>query len=51
MAYLGTVAPGGAYATVQSAAMGGYGAQIVAGMVQGGAVASSAVGWVLGRGR
>jgi predicted methyltransferase len=46
MAYFGTVAPGGVYATMQSAAMGGYGASLVAGATQFGAVASSAVGYL-----
>ncbi|ORX98939.1 hypothetical protein BCR34DRAFT_606759 [Clohesyomyces aquaticus] len=50
MSWLGTVAPGSLYATMQSAAMGGYGASIVAGTTQAGAVASSVLGFVWGRG-
>lgn len=51
MAWLGSVAPGGVYASLQSAAMGGYGVGVVAGAVKGGAVAVSAVVGVWGRGR
>jgi hypothetical protein len=46
MAWLGSVAPGGLYATIQSAAMGGYGASVAAGVAQVGAVASSALGYI-----
>jgi hypothetical protein len=50
MAWLGSVAPGGLYATMQSAAMGGYGASVAAGAAQAGAVASSALGYIWCRG-
>jgi hypothetical protein len=49
MGYFGFVPASGLYATVQSAAMGGYGASIAAGATQAGAVASSAAAWVWGR--
>jgi hypothetical protein len=48
MGYFGFVPASGVYATVQSAAMGGYGASIAAGAAQAGAVASSATAWVWG---
>jgi hypothetical protein len=48
MSYFGFVPASGVYATVQSAAMGGYGAGIAAGAAQAGAVASSAAAWVWG---
>ncbi|KAF2796877.1 hypothetical protein K505DRAFT_155120 [Melanomma pulvis-pyrius CBS 109.77] len=40
---MGTVVAGGAFATLQSAAMGGYGAAIVAGAMSGAAVAAEVV--------
>jgi hypothetical protein len=46
MAYFGIVPASGLYATMQSAAMGGYGASIAAGATQAGAVASSAAAWL-----
>lgn len=47
MSYFGFVPAGGVYATLQSAAMGGYGASAVAGATQAGAVASSVLsGWL-----
>jgi hypothetical protein len=49
MSYFGFVPAGGIYATLQSAAMGGYGASVAAGAAQAGAVASSAAAWVFGR--
>jgi len=49
MGYFGLVPAGGLYATLQSAAMGGYGASVAAGAAQAGAVASSAAAWVFGR--
>jgi hypothetical protein len=49
MSYFGVVPASGIYATVQSAAMGGYGASVAAGAAQAGAVASSVAAWVLGR--
>jgi hypothetical protein len=49
MGYFGAVPAGSIYATVQSAAMGGYGASVAAGAAQVGAVASSAAVRVLGR--
>jgi hypothetical protein len=48
MSYFGFVPANGVYATLQSAAMGGYGAGIAAGAAQAGAVASSAAAWVWG---
>ena len=48
MSYFGVVPASGIYATFQSAAMGGYGASIAAGATQAGAIASSAVGYMLG---
>ena len=46
----GSVAAGGAFATLQSAAMGGYGVAAVAGAVQGAgaaiAGAAGATGWM-----
>jgi hypothetical protein len=50
MSYFSFVPAGGLYATCQSAAMGGYGASVAAGAAQAGAVASSALGYVWGRG-
>ncbi|KAF2191559.1 hypothetical protein K469DRAFT_656577 [Zopfia rhizophila CBS 207.26] len=50
MSWFGTVPAGGLYATVQSAAMGGFGASSAAIAAQAGAVASSSIGWLLGRG-
>jgi hypothetical protein len=49
MSYFGFVPAGGIYATMQSAAMGGYGASVAAGVAQAGVVGSSAVAWVFGR--
>lgn len=49
MSFFGFVPAGGVYATVQSAAMGGYGAGLAAGATQAGAVVSSAAAWALGR--
>lgn len=49
MSYFGFVPASGIYATVQSAAMGGYGASVVAGAAQAGAVASSAAAWMWGQ--
>jgi hypothetical protein len=43
------VPAGGIYATVQSAAIGGYRASVAASAAQAGAVASSAAAWVFGR--
>ncbi|PVH90943.1 hypothetical protein DM02DRAFT_606990 [Periconia macrospinosa] len=50
MAWLGSVAPGGLHATMQSAAMGEYGASVAAGAAQAGAVASSTLGYIWSRG-
>ncbi|KAF1994189.1 hypothetical protein P154DRAFT_39174 [Amniculicola lignicola CBS 123094] len=50
MSYFSFVPAGGLYATAQSAAMGGYGATVAAGAAQVGALASSAVGYIWGRG-
>jgi hypothetical protein len=50
MSYFNYVPAGGVYATVQSAAMGGYGASLAAGAAQAGAVISSIAAWLLGRG-
>lgn len=49
MSYFSFVPASGIYATMQSAAMSGYGASVAAGAAQAGAVASSATAWVLGR--
>jgi hypothetical protein len=49
MSYFATVPAGGIVATMQSAAMGGYGASAAAGAAQAGAVLSSFGAWVLGR--
>ncbi|OAL48238.1 hypothetical protein IQ07DRAFT_589064 [Pyrenochaeta sp. DS3sAY3a] len=49
MSFFGFVPAGGLYATIQSAAMGGYGAGLAAGATQAGAVVSSAAAWALGR--
>jgi hypothetical protein len=49
MGYFGVVPAGGIYATVQSAAMGGYGASIAAGSAQAGAVASSVTALIFRR--
>ncbi|KAF2792366.1 hypothetical protein K505DRAFT_246800 [Melanomma pulvis-pyrius CBS 109.77] len=49
MSYFGFVPAGGVIATLQSAAMGGYGAGVAAGAAQAGAVVSSAVGYLWGR--
>ncbi|KAF2714710.1 hypothetical protein K504DRAFT_395321 [Pleomassaria siparia CBS 279.74] len=49
MSYFGSVPASGVYATVQSAAMGGYGAGIAAGATQAGATVTSMVAWILGR--
>jgi hypothetical protein len=49
MSYFGVVPAGGVIATLQSAAMGGYGASVAAGAAQAGAVASSAAAWVWSR--
>ncbi|KAF2821362.1 hypothetical protein CC86DRAFT_459030 [Ophiobolus disseminans] len=48
MGYFGVVPAGGVFATLQSAAMGGYGASVAAGAAQAGAVASSAAAWAFG---
>lgn len=48
---MGNVAAGSLFATLQSAAMGGYGAATVNGIVQGAAVASSALGLFGGKKR
>ncbi|KAJ4319178.1 hypothetical protein N0V94_004051 [Neodidymelliopsis sp. IMI 364377] len=49
MSYFATVPAGGIVATMQSAAMGGYGASAAAGAAQAGAALSSFGAWVLGR--
>lgn len=49
MAYFGIVPAGGMFATLQSAAMGGYGASFAAGAAQAGALGTSAMAWVFGR--
>lgn len=49
MSYFSIVPAGGVFATLQSAAMGGYGAGVVAGVAQGGAALSSIGAWVLGK--
>lgn len=49
MSYFGTVPAGGLFATLQSAAMGGYGASAAAGLAQAGAVLSSAGVWLWDR--
>lgn len=46
---MGEVATHGLFATMQSAAAGGYGAAIVNGAVQGAGAAGYAVDWMLGR--
>jgi hypothetical protein len=49
MSFFGYVPAGGIYATAQSAAMGGYGASVVAGVAQAGAMVSSGAAWLFGR--
>ncbi|KAF9691625.1 hypothetical protein EKO04_010442 [Ascochyta lentis] len=49
MSYFSFVPAGGVFATLQSAAMGGYGASAAAGAAQAGAALSSVAGWVWGR--
>lgn len=49
MSYFSCVPAGGVYATLQSAAMGGYGAGAVAGLTQAGAALSAVGGLVWGR--
>ncbi|KAF2624654.1 hypothetical protein BU25DRAFT_413201 [Macroventuria anomochaeta] len=49
MSYFSTVSAGGIYATLQSAAMGGYGASAVVGLAQAGAALSSVGAWFVGR--
>ncbi|KAF1357254.1 hypothetical protein EJ07DRAFT_129939 [Lizonia empirigonia] len=49
MSYFSYVPAGGVYATLQSAAMGGYGASAVTGLAQAGAALSAVGGWVWGR--
>jgi hypothetical protein len=44
----GNVAAGGAFATLQSAAMGGYGGAVVGGLVRAGAVVMGGLGWLTG---
>lgn len=46
MAHYGVVPAAGWFATLQSAAMGGYGASTVAGLTRAGAALSSVGGWL-----
>lgn len=46
----GNVAAGGAFATLQSAAMGGYGGAVVSGLVRAGAAVMGGLGWLTGLG-